>query len=145
MALIQKLNIKERGIKTMAGIRTRSSYWGKTKEAIKRQRAGLIPGGEYQKRNVREIRYNCFWELSLLGDKQFIFYGSTGGKEIKDIPKEELKDKKYLNDWWVLLEFEDRKHIYWSMMGPLSQEEKAPILNEIKECMEKKLALLEKG
>jgi len=31
------------------------------------------------------------------------------------------------------------------MMGPLSQEEKAPILNEIKECMEKKLALLEKG
>jgi len=34
MALIQKLNIKERGIKTMAGIRTRSSYWGKTKEAI---------------------------------------------------------------------------------------------------------------
>ena len=123
----------------MAKIRTRSSYWGKTKEAIKRQRSGLILGS--QKREGQEIRYSCFWEISTLDDKQFIFYGRMD-RNIKYIPKKELKSEAWLDNWWNRQELEEKKHLYWSIMEPFSQEEKAPILNDIQECMEKKLASL---
>ncbi|GAI66887.1 unnamed protein product, partial [marine sediment metagenome] len=40
------------------------------------------------------------------------------------------------------VKLEGKRFIYWGMMEPLSKEEKAPILEHIQECLNKKLALL---
>ncbi|GAJ22116.1 unnamed protein product, partial [marine sediment metagenome] len=54
--------------------RSAESYHGHTTEAKERQRSNLIPGGNiYRKRQVQELRYNCFWEYGELEDKRFIY------------------------------------------------------------------------
>jgi len=132
----------------MAKKRSRSSYYGNTEEMIRRQRSGLIPGGDiYRKRRISEARYNCFWEYGELEDKQFIYEGCLNFDNLKDfkaIHKKELESEKWLNSWWGELELGSKKHIYWAIMEPFTKEEKTPILKHIEECLKKKLALSEK-
>ena len=130
----------------MAKKRSRSSYYGTTKEMIRRQRSGLIPGGNiYQKRKISEVRYNCWWEYGDLEEKRFIYEGCINKRDLKDISEKELKSEKWLNDWWGELDLKDKKFLYWAMMDPLSKEEKTPIFKHIEKCLKKKLAVSEKG
>ena len=133
----------------MAKKRSRSSYYGTTKEMIQRQRSGLIPGGNiYQKREISEERYNCFWEYGDLEDKQFIYEGCLNSDNLKDfkaIHKKELESEKWLDNWWGELELYQKKNIYKAMMDPLTKEEKTPIFKHIEKCLKKKLAVSEKG
>jgi len=129
--------------------RNAQSYYGNTAEARKRQRANLIPGNPWQKRRTKELRLDCWWEYGDLDDKRFIYEGYVGNKSLEEyqaMTENELKNEKYLNKWWENeLNLEDKKHIYWSMMDPLTPEEKAPVLDHIQKCLKKKLAILGKG
>ena len=121
--------------------RSAESYYGNTAEAKKNQRGNLIPGNAWQKREIKELRLNCWWECALLGDKQFMFEGYENNRSDEDVPEKEQKSEKWLDGWWGELDLKDKEYIYWSMMDPLSKEEKAPILEEVRELLEKKLAL----
>ena len=83
----------------MAKFRNVLSYHGNSPEMIKHQRDNLIPGNAWQKRRTKELRLNCWWEYGELGDKQRIFEGYENKRDLKDIPKEELKNEEYLNNW----------------------------------------------
>jgi len=135
----------------MAKFRRAESYYGRTKQAKKNQRGNLIPGGSWQKKRTEELRLKCWWEGADLESKQFMFEVYENNRDSEDIPKGELKDEKFLNDWWDNLELGDRhkyegkKFIYWSMMDPLTPEEKSPILKNTQECLKEKLALMKKS
>ena len=130
----------------MTKFRNAQSYYGNTEEMIQRQRNNLIPGGNiYQKREISEARYNCFWEYGDLEDKRFIYEGCINKRDIKDVPEKELKSEEFLNSWWGELDIKDKKFLYWAIMDPFTKEEKTPIFKYIEKCLKKKLALLEKG
>ncbi|MBA7647701.1 hypothetical protein ES703_55479 [subsurface metagenome] len=122
--------------------RNAQSYYGNTAEARKRQRANLIPGNTWQKRRTKELRLDCFWEIIPLKNRQEIFEAFENKKdfkEIKNIPKEELKDKKYLADWWGKLELEDKKFIYKNEITALTKESVSWLLKDMEKCLKKKL------
>ncbi len=126
----------------MAKFRNAQSYYGNTAEARKRQRANLIPGNPWQKRRTKELRLDCFWEIIPLKNRQEIFEAFENKrdfKEIKDMPKEELKDKKYLVDWWDKQELEDKKFIYKKEITALTKESISWLLKDIEKCLKKKL------
>jgi len=133
----------------MAKKRSKESYYGNTEETIRRQRSGLIPGGDlYRKREISEARYNCFWEYVGLEDKQSICRGCLNFDNLKDfkaIHKKELESEKWIDNWWVKLELGFKKDIYKIMMEILTEEEKISIYKQIEECLEKKLAIMKKG
>ncbi|MBA7557671.1 hypothetical protein ES705_50440 [subsurface metagenome] len=60
------------------------------------------------------------------------------------MPKEELKDKKYLDDWWDKQELKDKKFIYENEITTLTKESVSWLLKDMQKCLKKKLALLEK-
>ena len=133
----------------MAKKRSKESYYGNTEETIRRQRSGLIPGGDlYRKREISEARYNCFWEYVELEDKQSICGGCLNFDNLKDfkaIHKKELESEKWIDNWWVKLELGFKKDIYKIMMEILTKEEKISIHKQIEKCLKKKLAIMEKG
>ncbi|MBA7543538.1 hypothetical protein ES705_35869 [subsurface metagenome] len=130
----------------MAKKRSKESYHGKTKEMIRRQRSGLVPGGDiYKKRKISEARCNCFWEYGDIGDKRWVYGLCINKRDPKDVSEKELKREEWLDNWWGELELEDKKFIYKVIMDSFTKEEKTPIYKYIEKCLKKKLAVLEKG
>lgn len=119
--------------------RNAESYYGNTPGAKENQRGNLIPGSAWQKRRTQGLRLDCWWEGAGLGDKRWFFEGYENKRNVEDVPKKEMKSEKWLDKWWVELDLEDKKRIYWCIMDPLSKEEKAPILEETRKCLERKL------
>lgn len=144
--------------------RSRSSYIGNTKEARKRQLANLISGADsYQRKRVQEARLGCFWEAIPLKSKQEIFevrvndrcistyvkketrfpeilkVGKKYDLEYIDVPVEELKDEKYLADWWDRQELGEKQFIYKNEITYLSKETISWILKYMEKCLKKKL------
>jgi len=107
------------------------------------------PGNTWQGKKEK-LRLDCWWEGADLESKQFMFEGYENNRDIEDTPKGELKTEEYLDKWWNSLELgsrrkcEGKKFIYWSIMDPLTPEEKAPILKHTQECINEKLSLLKK-
>ena len=126
----------------MAKFRSAKSYSGRTPEAKENQRKNLVPGGPWQKKRIEILRLKCWWEIADLESKQFIFEGFEKKRDIKDVPKGELKSEEFLNNWWGLFGFEYENFLYWAMMDPLSRGEKAPILKLVEECLREKLDLI---
>ncbi|GAH54528.1 unnamed protein product [marine sediment metagenome] len=126
----------------MAKFRNAQSYYGNTAEARKRQRANLIPGNPWQKRRTKELRLDCFWESIPLKNRQEIFEAFENKKDFKEIenmPKEELKDKKYLADWWDKQELKDKKFIYKNEITAFTKELISWLLKDMEKCLKKKL------
>ncbi len=122
--------------------RSKESYHGNTEEARKMQRANLIPGDQKRRRKIRGARYDCWWELSTLKDKQSIFEKYENDRDSKSMPKEELKNEIYLNNWWRELVLERKISIYKEIMSGLTKESRSEIFKDMEKCLKKKL---EKG
>jgi hypothetical protein len=125
--------------------RSAESYYGNTTEAKKRQRANLIPGNTYQKRQMRELRLNCWWERYPLGNMQFIYEAYENKRNIEDVPKKELKSREFLNNWWKEQDLSNKRFFYKNDMEAYSKETRTEIFKDMEECLKEKLALLEKG
>ena len=122
--------------------RSKGSYYGNTEEARKMQRSNLIPGGKDERRKIQGARYDCWWELSALRDKQSIFEVYENKRSYKNVPEEELKDRDYLNGWWGELALESKISIYKKMMSGLTEESRSEIFKDMEKCLKDKL---EKG
>ncbi|GAI30437.1 unnamed protein product, partial [marine sediment metagenome] len=96
----------------MAKFRNAKSYYGNTAEARKRQRANLIPGNAWDKRRRKKLRLDCWWEVMPLGNIQEIYEMYVNKRVIEDTPKREIKDEKYLDEWWEELTIEDKEWIH---------------------------------
>ncbi|MBA7528979.1 hypothetical protein ES705_21171 [subsurface metagenome] len=110
------------------------------------------PDNTWQKEKEK-LKLDCFWECGDLREKRFIFEGYESNRSLEDLEamtEKESKTEEYLDKWWSNLELgnrckrkgEGKRFIYWAMMDPLSKEEKAPILESMRECLAKKVALL---
>ena len=119
--------------------RSKGSYYGNTAEARKMQRSNLIPGGKDERRKIQGARYDCWWELSALKDKQSIFKTYKNDRASKDIPKEELKGEDYLNNWWRELVLESKISIYKKAMSGLTKESRSEIFKDMEKCLKGKL------
>ena len=126
----------------MAKFRSAQSYCGNTAEARKRQRANLIPGNSWQKRRTKELRLDCFWEIIPLKNRQEIFEAFENKGSYKSMPKEELKNEIYLNNWWGELALESKISICKEAMSGLTKEARSEIYKDVEKCLKKKL---EKG
>jgi len=122
--------------------RSKESYCGNTAEARKMQRSNLIPGDQKRRRKIQGARYDCWWELSALRDKQSILKTYKNDRASKDIPKEELKGEDYLNNWWRDLSLERKISIYKKVMSGHTEESRSEIYKDMEECLKEKL---EKG
>jgi hypothetical protein len=122
--------------------RSKGSYYGNTAEARKMQRSNLIPGGKDERRKIQGARYDCWWELSALKDKQSIFEVYENKRSYKNIPEEELKGEDYLNNWWRDLSLERKISIYKKVMSGHTEESRSEIFKDMEECLKDKL---EKG
>ena len=122
--------------------RSKESYYGNTPEARRRQRANLIGGDKDRRRKIQGARYACWWELSALKDKRFIFEKYENDRDSKSMPKEELKNEIYLNNWWRELVLERKVSIYKEAMSGLTKESRSEIFKDMEKCLKKKL---EKG
>lgn len=103
------------------------------------QRANLIPGNAWNKRRIKEMRLDCWWEGASLEDKQFIFEGFEKGRDAKEVAEDELKEEQELDYWWSEQHISSKKIIYDAIMKELDKEEKAPIFKGVEECLQKKL------
>jgi len=107
------------------------------------------PGNTWQKEK-EELRLDCWWEGADLESKQYQFEGYENNRDSKDVPKKELKDEKFLDEWWNNLELgnrregEGKRFAYWWIMNGMEKEQKTAILKDVQECLKEKLALLEK-
>jgi len=119
--------------------RSKESYYGNTAEARKMQRSNLIPGGKDERRKIQGARYDCWWELSALRDKQSIVKTYKNDRAYKDVPKEELKGEDYLNNWWRGLSLESKISIYKKVMSGLSKESRSEIFKDVEKCLKEKL------
>ena len=124
--------------------RSAESYLGNTAEARRRQRSNLVGGNIYRKRQVSELRFDCFFEVMSLENEQEIYENHKNKRGLKDTPKEELKDEEFLNTWWAGLEFEEKKYIYKNDMAGYDKKTRNCIFNDMGKCLKEKLALLEK-
>jgi len=132
----------------MAKFRNAQSYYGRTEQAKENQRGNLIPGGPWQKKRTAELRLNCWWEGADYKSKNFMFEGYENNRDSEDVPRGELKDEIFLNNWWDNLELGDKRegagkeYIYWGIMNELEEKQKAPILENTQKCLKEKLALI---
>jgi len=122
--------------------RSAESYLGNTAEARKMQKSNLIPGGKDERRKIQGARYDCWWELSVLRDKQSILKAYKNDRASKDVPEEELKREDYLNNWWRGLSLESKISIYKKVMSGLTKEKRSEIFKDVEKCLKEKL---EKG
>ncbi|MBA7512977.1 hypothetical protein ES705_04986 [subsurface metagenome] len=121
--------------------RSAESYTGNTAEARKMQKSNLIPGGKDERRNIQGARYDCWWELSTLRDKQSIFEVYKNDRDSKSMPKEELRDEIYLNNWWGELALGSKMSIYKKRMSRLTKESRSEIFKDMEKCLKEKLRL----
>jgi len=122
--------------------RNAESYLGNTAGARKRQRANLIPGNTWQKRRTQEFRVACFWKYADLQAKQMIYENFENERNIKGIPKKELKDEKYIDGWWENeLNLEGKKDIYKEVLSWQDPKLRSSVLNKIIKCIKKKSAV----
>ncbi|MBA7583975.1 hypothetical protein ES695_02325 [Candidatus Atribacteria bacterium 1244-E10-H5-B2] len=119
--------------------RSKESYCGNTAEARKMQRSNLIPGGKDERRKIQVARYDCWWELSTLKDKQSIFEVYENKRSYKNVPKKKLKGRDYLNNWWRELVLESKISIYKKIMSGLTKESRAEIYKDMEKCLKEKL------
>jgi hypothetical protein len=122
--------------------RSKGSYCGNTAEARKMQRSNLIPGGKDERRKIQGARYDCWWELSAIKDKQLIFEAYENDRDYKDVPEEELRSGDYLNNWWRELVLESKISIYKKAMSGHTEESRSGIYKDMEKCLKDKL---EKG
>lgn len=114
--------------------RSKESYYGNTPEARKMQRSNLIPGGKDERRKIQGARYDCWWELSALRDKQSIL------KTYKnDRASEELRSGDYLDNWWGDLSLESKISIYKKVTSRLTKESRSEIFKDMEKCLKEKL------
>jgi len=114
--------------------RSKESYYGNTAEARKMQKSNLIPGGQNERRKIQGARYDCWWELSNLRDKQSIL------KTYKnDRASDELKSGDYLNNWWGELVLESKISIYKKRISGLTKESRSEIFKDMEKCLKEKL------
>ncbi|GAI81625.1 unnamed protein product, partial [marine sediment metagenome] len=111
--------------------RSKKSYYGNTAEARKMQRSNLIPGGKDERRKIQGARYDCWWELSALKDKQSIFEVYENDRASEDVSEEELKREDRLNNWWGELALESKISIYKKVMSRLTKESRSKIFKDI--------------
>lgn len=119
--------------------RSKESYYGNTAEARKMQKSNLIPGGKDERRKIQGARYDCWWELSALRDKQSVLKTYKNDRAYKDVPEEELKGEDYLSSWWRGLSLEDKISIYKKRISGLTKEARAEIFKDMEECLKEKL------
>ena len=144
--------------------RNRSSYIGNTEEARRRQLDNLISGGDmYNRRRVQEARLGCYWEVIPLEARQEIFEARVNNRcistyqkkrsdfpkllelakehdnEYIDVPIGELKDQKFLSDWWDRQELGEKKFIYKNDITALSKDTVSWILKDMEKCLKKKI------
>ena len=128
----------------MAKFRNAQSYYGKTEQAKKRQRSNLIPGGSWQKKRIKELRLDCWWECMPLVDMQWVFEKYINERDFEDTPAGELKSEEYLDNWWGELSLENKKDIKKILMANVEKESRSEIFKNVEKCLKEKLALLEK-
>ncbi|MBA7582254.1 hypothetical protein ES695_07870 [Candidatus Atribacteria bacterium 1244-E10-H5-B2] len=119
--------------------RSKESYYGNAPEARRMQRANLIPGDQKRRRKIQGARYDCWWELSAIKDKQLIFEAYENDRDYKDVPEEELKGRDYLNNWWSELVLESKISIYKKVMSGLTKESRSEIFKDMEKCLKGKL------
>ncbi|MBA7481952.1 hypothetical protein ES707_17432 [subsurface metagenome] len=119
--------------------RSKESYYGNTAKARKMQRSNLIPGGKDERRKIQGAKYDCWWELSTLRDKQSILKTYKNDRASKDVPEEELKGEDYLNNWWGELALENKISIYKKVISGLTKESRPEIFKDMEKCLKEKL------
>ncbi len=127
----------------MAKFRNAQSYYGNSEQTRRNQRANLIPGNTWQKRRIRLLKIDCFWEKEVnLEDKQMIYEDFENKRIFSDVPKRELRGEKYIDDWWLKLELEKKKDIIKELLSRQDQKFRTRHFKRINKCLEKKLAEL---
>ncbi|MBA7568509.1 hypothetical protein ES695_15255 [Candidatus Atribacteria bacterium 1244-E10-H5-B2] len=126
----------------MAKFRNAQSYYGNSEQARKNQRSNLIPGNTWQKRKIKQLRIDCFWEYSSIEDVQMIYEYFENKRDIKDVPKRELRGEKYIDKWWSGLELEVKEDIIKKILSWQTQKFRTRHFKRINKCLEKKLAVL---
>jgi len=122
--------------------RSAESYYGNSEQSRKNQRANLTPGNTWQKRRIKQLRIDCWWEYGDFEDKQFTYEYLENERDIKNVPKRELKGEKYIDDWWLKLELEVKEDIIKKILSWQDQKFRTRHFKRINKCLEKKLALL---
>lgn len=128
----------------MAKFRNAQSYYGRTEQAKKRQRSNLIPGGSWQKKRIKELRLDCWWECMPLIDMQWVFEKYINERYFEDVSEEELKNEEYLDNWWSELNLENKRDIKRILMTNVKKESRLEIFKNVEKYLKEKLALLEK-
>ncbi len=122
--------------------RNAQSYYGNSEQARKNQRSNLTPGNSWQKREIKRLRLDCFWEYGELEDKQMIYENFENERDIGNVPKRELKQERYIDDWWLGLEPEVKEDIIKKILSWQDQKFRTRHFKRINKCLEKKLAVL---
>lgn len=127
----------------MAKFRNAQSYYGNSEQARRNQRANLTPGNPWQKRKIRLLKIDCFWEKEVnLEDKQMIYEDFENERSFSNVPKRELRGEKYIDDWWLKLELEKKKDIIKELLSRQDQKFRTRLFKRINRCVKKKLAVL---
>jgi len=122
--------------------RNAQSYYGNSEQAQRNQRANLTPGNDWQKRKIKQLRIDCWWEFGDLEDKQFIYEYFENERNIDNVPKRELRGEKYIDKWWLELELEFKRVIIKKVLSWQDQKFRTRHFKRINKCLEKKLAVL---
>ncbi|MBA7542032.1 hypothetical protein ES705_34348 [subsurface metagenome] len=122
--------------------RNAQSYYGNSEQARRNQRSNLTPGNSWQKREIKRLRLDCFWEYGELEDKQMIYENFENERDIGNVPKRELKQERYIDDWWLGLEPEVKEDIIKKILSWQDQKFRTRHFKRINKCLEKKLAVL---
>jgi len=122
--------------------RSAESYYGNSDQARQNQRANLTPGNTWQKKKIKQLRVDCWWEFGDIGDKQITYEHFENERDIKNVPKRELKHEKHIDDWWGELELEVKRDIIKKILSWQDQKFRTRHFKRINKCLEKKLAVL---
>ena len=122
--------------------RSAESYYGNSEQARRNQRANLTPGNTWQKRKIKQLRIDCWWEYGDLEDKQITYEYFENERDIKNVPKRELRGEKYIDKWWSRLELEVKEDIIKKILSWQDQKFRTRHFKRINKCLEKKLAVL---
>lgn len=126
----------------MAKFRNAQSYYGNSEQARRNQRANLTPGNTWQKRKIKRLRTDCWWEFCNIEDKQMIYEYFENERDIKNVSKKELKHERYIDKWWLGLEPEVKEDITKKILSWQDQKFRTRHFKRINKCLEKKLAVL---
>ena len=123
--------------------RNAESYYGNTEQARLNQRANITPGNTWQKRKIKLLRIDYFWEKEVnLEDKQMIYEDFENERSFSNVPKRELRGEKYIDDWWLKLELEKKKDIIKELLSRQDQKFRTRFFKRMNKCLKKKLAVL---